>query len=367
MKKNELIELKDGFTRNQSCVSTAIANAKTKMTALELKAFYQITTLIQMDDSDFKDYEISVSDFMKALEIRNSNREQVIRLCKSLVRQVFEIEQIGGDYLGYPIFSKMHYQHKEQKILMSFNERFRPFLLELKRFTKIQQVKYIKSLESKYAIRFYVLLKDYRKMTHRDFNLEALAKMLELPESITSSYTRFYDKVIEPAIKEIDAKSDLKITNYEIIKKRGKKITDVRISFKNKNQTMSDDFVNELIKKYKKFKSFSVFHNAYFAINEKPQSMSELYKLQQFRPNKGNYYEAITGIDTHNPVTVFATPDKDKFLKGLANGIYRALNFIYENEKKEQLPTLQWQDEKDKIKRIKEIFSKWQNNPAEAQ
>lgn len=364
MKKQntEIIELKDGFTRNQSNVSSAIANARTKMTALELKVFYQTTTLIQMDDSEFKEYTISVSDFMKALNISDSNREQIVKLCKRLVRQVFEIEQIGGDYLAYPIFSKMHYQHKEQKIVMSFNDKFRPFLLQLKQFTKIQQVKYIKSFNSKYAIRFYALLKDYRKMTHRDFNLEALSRMLELPKSITDSYTRLYDKVISPALKEINTKSDLEITNYEIIKKRGKKITDVRISFRNRNQKMSDDFVNELIKKYKKHKSFAVFHNAYFTANEKPQSMSDLYKLEAFRTNKNTYYEAIAGFDSHNPATVLGTPDKDKFLKGLANGIYRALNFIYENEKKEQLPTLQWQDEKDKIKRIKEIFLKWQSN-----
>lgn len=363
-KKNEIISLDNGFTRNQSNVSSAIATARTKMTALELKTFYQTTTLIQMDDSEFKEYEISVSDFMKALKISDTNREQVVKLCRRLVRQVFEIEQENGDYIGYTIFSRMHYKHKEQKIAMKFNEEFRPFLLSLKQFTKIQQVKYIIDFDSKYAIRFYALLKNYRKMTHRDFNLEALSRMLELPKSITDSYTRLYDKVINPALREINAKSDLEITNYEIIKKRGKKITDVRISFRNKNQKMSDDFVNELIKKYKKYKTFGVFHNAYFAASEKPQSISELYKLQEFRTNKNTYYEAITGFDSHNPATVFATSDKDKFLKGLANGIYRALNFIYENEKKEQLPTLQWQDEKDKVKRIKEIFSKWQNNPS---
>ncbi|KQI08917.1 replication initiation protein, partial [Campylobacter coli] len=89
-KNNDIIELKEGFTRNQSNVSNAIANARTKMTALELKTFYQVSTLIQMDDTEFKEYEISVSDFLKALNISDSNREQVVKLCRRLIRQVFE-------------------------------------------------------------------------------------------------------------------------------------------------------------------------------------------------------------------------------------------------------------------------------------
>ena len=187
MAKNaDIVELKEGFTRNQSNVSNAIANAKTKMTALELKTFYQVSTLIQMDDTEFKEYEIS---------------------------------QENGDYIGYTIFSRTHYKHKEQKTSMKFNEEFRPFLLELKQFTKIQQVKYIKSFDSKYSIRFYALLKDYRKMSHRDFNLENIFNIFELPK--TYNYTRFYQKVLKPAIDEINAKSDLWVSEPEIIGNQG--------------------------------------------------------------------------------------------------------------------------------------------------
>ena len=363
MPENEdIIELKEGFTRNQSNISKEITNARTKMTALELKTFYQVTTLVQMDDSDFKEYEISVSDFMKSLNISNTNRERVIKLCRRLVRQVFEIKQKGGDWLAYTIFSKMHYKCKDQKIIMSFNQEFRPFLLELKQFTKIQQVKYIKSFESKYSIRFYVFLKDYRKMSQRDFNIEALAKILELPKSITSSYTRFYDKVLKPAIKEINAKSDLWVSEPEIIGKRGKKITNFRFYFGNKSEKMGNDFIAALIKRYKKYNTFNVFANAYYLRTDELKSMSDLQKLVRIETNKNTYFEAKTYYNNEF-VTIFGTPNKDEFLKELANGIFRAVNALYEKEKQEQLPMMQWQDKKDKIKRIKHIFASWQENP----
>lgn len=361
-KNTDIIELKEGFTRNQSNVSNAIANARTKMTALELKIFYQVTTLIQMDDTEFKEYEISVSEFLRALKISDSNREQVIKLCRRLIRQVFEIEnKITGDYIGYTIFSRMHYKHKEQKISMKFNEEFRPFLLELKQFTKIHQIKYITGFESKYAIRFYALLKDYRKMTFRDFNVEAVFRMLELPQSITSSYTRFYDKVLKPAIREINAKSDLWLSEPEIIAKRGKKITAFRFYFGNKSEKMGNDFVADLIKRYKKHKTFNVFVNAYYLMSNELKAESDLQKIVRIETNKNTYFQA-QGYHNNEFYTIFGTPNKDDFLKDLANGIFRALNAVYEKEKKEQLPTLQWQDDKDKIARIKEIFFQWQNN-----
>ena len=363
-KNNDIIELKEGFTRNQSNVSNAIANARTKMTALELKTFYQVSTLIQMDDTEFKEYEISVSDFLKALNISDSNREQVVKLCRRLIRQVFEINQENGDYIAYTIFSRMHYKHKEQKISMKLNEEFRPFLLELKQFTKIQQVKYIKSFDSKYSIRFYALLKDYRKMSQRDFNLENIFNIFELPK--TYNYTRFYQYVLKPAIDEINAKSDLWVSEPEIIGKKGKKITDIRLHFGNKNEKMSDDFIRELIKQYNKFKSFNIFGGCYYLREGENLPLSEMVKITRIGADKNTgFFTAYCG-DSFNQHTIFMSPNKDDFLKGLANGVYRAINAIYEKEKKEQLPTMQWQDEKDKLKRFKSILAEWRENSPHA-
>lgn len=356
----DIIELKEGFTRNQSNVSSAITHARTKMTALELKTFYQVSTLIQMNDTEFKEYEISVSEFSKALNISDTNREQVIKLCKRLLRQVFEIEQERGDYIGYTIFSRMHYKHKEQKISMKFNEEFRPFLLELKQFTKIQQVKYIKSFDSKYSIRFYALLKDYRKMAQRDFKIEALNKMLELPKSY-DSYTRFYQKVLKPAIDEINAKSDLYVSEPEIIAKQGKKITEFRLYFGNKSEQMSDDFTKELIKQYKKFKSFNIFTNCCY-LADGFNTINDMIKITRISTEENTYFRAYHSNRYGEENCIIGTPNKDDFLNYLANGIYRAINLIYEQEKKEQLPTMQWQDEKDKMKRFKSIFKEWSAN-----
>lgn len=360
-KNTDIVELKEGFTRNQARTSPVITEARAKMSELELKIFYQVVTLLKMDDTEFKEYEISVNHFLNALDIKNNNREYIKKTCIDLSRQVFYRDFDNKNFEIITIFSSFLYDHKKQVIRISFNEKIKPYLINLKQFTKIQQVKYIKSFNSKYAIRFYALLKDYRKMSHRDFNIEAINKMLELP-STYGSYTRFYQKVLKPAIDEINAKSDLWVSEPEIIGKKGKKITDIRLYFGNKNEKMSDDFTKELIKQYNKFKSFNVFANCRY-LADGFNTINDLMKITRISTEKNTYFRAYHSNSFGEESCIIGTPNKDDFLNSLANGIYRAINLVYEKEKKEQLPTMQWQDEKDKLKRFKSILKEWQENP----
>lgn len=359
----EKVVLKEGFTRNQVHISNEITESKNNLSSTELKIFYQCATLIDtIKDRNFREYTISVKDFCDKIGLNTTNRSFIVKTLKKMVRQVFEMDDVAntGNYWGYPIFSVLKYNHKEQTITFAFGDYMLFYLTRLKEnFTKIQQVKYITGFESKYSIRFYAFLKDYRKMSQRDFNLQFLAEIFEIPESITTSYTRFYKRVLKPAITEINAKSDLWVSEPEIIGKKGKKITDFRLYFGNKSEKMGDDFVKDLLQRYKKYKTFNVFAYAYYL----PQgvefkSMSDLQKITRIETNKNTYFTALS-----ENITIFGTPNKDDFLKELANGIYRAVSSLYEKEKQEQLPTMQWQDKKDKTKRIKQIFSSWQENP----
>jgi len=345
--------LDDGFTRNQSRTSPAIATARARMTSTELKAFYQVSTLVKMDDTDFHEYEISIKDFCQALQLNDSNREFVVKLCRKLLRQVFEVEQENGDYLGYTIFSKMHYRHKEQKISMKFNEDMRPYLLELKRYTKIHQVKYIAAFDSVYAIRIYALLKDYRLLSYRDINLDALSKMLDLPKSYRD-YSYIKEKVLEPAVREINTKSDLEIYSIEPIEKRRKKIISIRINFGNKSDARADDVLKHLKAVYKKSKSDPSVFYGYFFSSTPAQSKSDLRRITRIEVDDRPYYTAYSGNDV-----IFAVMGKKDFAARLIDGIYNALVFTAEREKKNQLDLDQWQTTQDNLAQIKKIAKEW--------
>ena len=348
-----IIELPEGFTRNQSNVGSAIATARTKMTALELKTFYQVSTLIHLDDSDFYEYSITVEKFARALGIGQTNREQIIKLCRRIVRQVFEIQD-DNHWVAYPIFAKLDYNSKTQIITIMFNQVFRPFLLELKQFTKIQQVKYITSFSSKYAIRFYALIKDYRKMAQRDFELESLFQMFELPKSY--NYTRFCQKVLAPAIREINEKSDVWVSEPEIIEKKGKKITKIRLHFGNKSDKMADDFVRSIMARFDKEKSFNVFWRCPFLSDG--ENVADVHRITRINTNNNEYFQLFCDGILEN--SVLGTANRDDFLASISNGISRALNAMYEKERAEKKNLLFWQDEQNKKVIFAELFKRFQ-------
>lgn len=360
-------ELENGFTRKKSAVGSEITTARTKMTANELKVFYQVSTLIDKDDGDFKEYTISVKDFCSSLGLNDSNRDYIVGLCKKLLRQVFEIEQEDGDYLGYTIFSKMHYKHKKQEITMGFNDEMRPYLLNLKNFTKIENVEYIKQFESKYAIRIYALLKDYRKMTYRDIEIEALHKMLQLPKSY-QNFGILKQKVLDPAIGEINEKSDLYISKIEEIKKERKKVLKIRIHFDNKAEKIANDKIKFLLEYYYNNRGhfhFDSFKGLYYINPHATQKrFKDLKKITSIEIDQTTKYHQLFCDNQDN--AVLGSPNARDFLRSLCMGIYEAILIYYENDKKQRLDFGDWQVEQDekkaqeqRIEEYKEILREW--------
>ena len=341
--KYELTEL----NRYEANVSVDIIDAKHNSSLTEQKIFWLCATFIDpLNDYKLLEYSVSVREFCERLKISGDNRTQIIGAIRKLIRKPYEIDDKNGDFTAYSIFSKLKYHHKEQKIDIKFNQDMKPYLIGLKReFAKIQNVDYIMDFRSKYAPRFYAWLKSYRLMTKRTFDLKALRKLLELPESYINfnKFTRF---VLNPALKDIDEFSDLQIDDIEIIKER-QKVVKFTIKYSNKSQKAATDIVKHLIALYKKTKSFRTFIGLYF--------------------NAGWGIEKITKITISNDRFIafckdgemLISYDKQMFLSGICNGIYEAVSLKYEQEKKEQLPTMEWQDRKDRLNRIKEIINEW--------
>ena len=71
----------------------------------------------------------------------------------------------------------------------------------------------------------------------------------------------------------------------------------------------------------------------------------------KYRP----YYTAYNGKDV-----IFATMGKKDFIARLIDGIYNALIFTAENEKKNQLDLDQWQTAQDNLAQIKKIAKEWE-------
>lgn len=327
------------------------------MSAKELKVFYQVSTLVDKDDDKFMKYTIGVKDFIKSFPtFSQTNIKSTRELCRALAKQTFEIENpINGNWEIYPIFSSFKFDNKAQTITMSFNEEMRPYLLNLKSFAKIENVEYIKQIESKYAIRIYALLKDYRKMTYRDMEIEALHKILQTPKSY-KNYKNFWDNVLTPAVKEINEKSDLFISRIEEIKKERKKVLKIRIHFGLQSKKIADDTLNYLIDYYKQTRNIRCFIGSKFMI-EGCNDLSVITDIDVEQEGDRVIYSLY--CNNSDMKTLMYVNEKMDFLNEVCKGIHRAMEYHCDNLKKTTLNLELWQDKQEQIKYYKNVVKFW--------
>ena len=122
--------------------------------------------------------------------------------------------------------------------LVKLDEDLVPYLFDLKnRFTSYG-LRNILCMKSQYSIRLYELLKSYKIQVTKTFTIEEFKKLLMIED--IKSYNRFpslKQKVLEPAMKEINEYTDIDVTYREILK--GRKVIKLEFHIKDKNQLLA--------------------------------------------------------------------------------------------------------------------------------
>lgn len=129
------------------------------------------------------------------------------------------------------------YFKKEGRFYIEFHEKLLPYIAHLKRkYTEYQLVN-IGAFTSTHAIRLYELCSQYRDTGWRQTSIDDLKDWLQVSDKYPR-YNSFNQRVLTPAIDEINAKSDL-LVDVEPIK-RGRTIVALRfdIKVKSKNKTV---------------------------------------------------------------------------------------------------------------------------------
>ncbi|MBA7495977.1 Replication initiation protein [subsurface metagenome] len=112
----------------------------------------------------------------------------------------------------------------------SFNPSINPYLHRLaKQFTSYR-LEVVSRVRSAYAIRLYELLIQFKDTGFRHLELDKFRDMLQ----VDSKYSRFVDlkrRVIEPSVKEINARTEILVEEWRPIKKTGRQVTALEFWF----------------------------------------------------------------------------------------------------------------------------------------
>ena len=214
----------------------------------EQKIILTLASMVQPQDTEFKEYEFKIKDFMNLLEVKDKKKYiEIPKLTKELMKKVFEIRE-GKDIIQMAWLSSARYRTGQGTVVLKFAPDLKPYMLELKELYTSYKLENILSLKSKYSIRMYEILKSNSFKKSLEIELEELKNMVGAKEKSYSVYQNFKNKVVNIAIKEINLKTDLYINpDYEEIK-TGRKVTSIKFSI-NQNKTSKNEIaVTETIK-----------------------------------------------------------------------------------------------------------------------
>lgn len=212
--------------------SNALIEASYKLTMSEQRLLVLLASTISPNDEDFKDYEITVSDFaqMFELELNKSLYDTLQNAALSLMKQQLRFNDDSVikvvQWLSY-----IEYVKGSGVVKLRFDKALMPHLLQLKeRFTQYRLDNIVR-LSGQYSARLYELLKaeSFKAKSgkfQRSFKIDELRVILGIEENAYPIFNDLKLRVINPSINEISVSSDL-IVNDVKYGKTGRKITNV--------------------------------------------------------------------------------------------------------------------------------------------
>ncbi len=207
-----------------------IQKANYNLTATQQKFVAYLVSLIKPTDTESREYTIREEDFCKLAGIDKKNfYSEFIRMINNIDSKSFWVETEHEVYKFY-WFSKARYIKGSGEIKITLSEDFSRYLIGLSEHFTRYELWDILGLRSKYSIRLFELFKSYAYQKTKEFEVDELKEILQ-----ATQYTNFRDfrnRVLNPAIEEINTYTELEVGFEEI--KRGRKIGKILFTIRQK-------------------------------------------------------------------------------------------------------------------------------------
>ena len=294
------------------------------ITTVQRKAYNVILHNVQKilrDNPQQYLFKISISDLKKQAGIEATNNVQLKESLKNLTQTSVEIIHENGDWSIFNLLSQA--EKLDNFIEIALPPKIIQQLIKNDYYTTLDLM-IIKTLNSKYAVILYEFAIRYKKVQIPELTIKEFKELAGILE--TKTYKNFNDvkrNVIEPAIKEINEKTDINL-NYDL-KFMGRKTAHIKfkiikkepnnqIELKN-SETEEINFKNNDLEKL-----LNLLPNTE-SLDIWKQKLSEALKKHSFEMLKEDLIYTVK----HKPVNLL-----NYFEKSIKNGHYS----VYESTKK---------------------------------
>lgn len=208
-----------------------IQSSTQSFSLLQYKVLLYLISKIKPTDNDKTQYVFNIKDFCRVCNLDTTKSRTYIHYVKEIIRDImsYTIEiklDDGSDYITHWI--QKCRVHPDGNYRIQFDSSLSPFLFRMSEFYTQYRLDNVLPMRSKYGLRLYELLVSYHNMAREyTFPLDDLRQRLDAEKYKT--FADFRVNVLEPALKDINEVSDLKV-EYNTIK-TGRKITSIRFTF----------------------------------------------------------------------------------------------------------------------------------------
>ena len=220
--------------------SNRVVEASYDLTMQQLRLVHWLSRVVQEDDEDYKYYDIEVPLFLQFLQLKASNsaRDRIREVTKSLQQKTILIRNPNNDE-EWEQFAWLRYARVFKKngcltLRLSINPEMLPYIRDLHAaFTKTPFYS-ITQFRSRYGWRFYEWCKQFENTGWLQIEVADLRKRLQIGETEYSRFNNLRQRVIEPAIDEINRVSDLDVTLAHTIR-RGRSVHALKFTIRKKD------------------------------------------------------------------------------------------------------------------------------------
>jgi len=211
-----------------------IQKSRHQMNLQEQKIVMYMISKIKPNDKAFREQIFSITEFCQICGLdgdSGGNYAYIKNTFKSISDKSIWVKLDNGSEMLLRWFNSVIINEKNGSVQLMFDEKMKPYLLELKdNYTKYELI-YTLTMRSKYSIRLYELFKSYLYRGQVIFEIDLLKCLL-----FAEKYERnnnFKQKVLDIAVREINELTDIWI-KYDFIKV-GRKFSEVNFTISQKD------------------------------------------------------------------------------------------------------------------------------------
>ena len=216
--------------------SNNLTVARYTLSLMEQRLMFAICSQIDKNATDFERIRFSVNDLADLCNIKGDRKyDDIKRVSVKLLKRIVKIPTAdGGEYITHWLQSQRYYT-SDSSIEFKIDNDLKGELLQLKKAYVNTPVSMLTSFKKKYSSRLYLIMKKMLKIGEFEYPLDFFRETFQLADTY-KKFSNIKNGVLEPAIEELNEKSDLDIKHDYI--KEGRFFTKIHFSVRLKAKEM---------------------------------------------------------------------------------------------------------------------------------